>query len=99
MDFKNLEDILVRRQEIEEELLELLRATKSDFGLEDIKEIIYNEEDQDDLTEVVAMFDDGNIENLSNVLETVNDAWNYFPHKILGGVSPAEMILEHQQKH
>lgn len=44
---------------------------------------------------VVAMFDcDGDASELSNVLELVTDAWNYFPHKVLGGISPAEMILK-----
>ena len=31
------------------------------------------------------------------VLEIVNEAWNYFPHKILNGLSPAEKVLEYQQ--
>jgi len=35
---------------------------------------------------------------LSNVLEMVTDAWNYFPHKVLSGISPAEKILEYKQK-
>ncbi len=35
---------------------------------------------------------------LSNVLELVTDAWNYFPHKALGGISPAEKLLEYQEK-
>ena len=41
--------ILERRKEIEQELLEMLKETESDFTLEDIKEIIYNEEDNDDM--------------------------------------------------
>jgi predicted house-cleaning noncanonical NTP pyrophosphatase (MazG superfamily) len=96
---ENLEQILIRRKEIEEELLEMLEESGSDFDLGDIKEIIYNEESQDDLTEIVAMFDNGqNLDEMNTILETINDAWNYFPHKLLGGLSPAEKILEYQRK-
>lgn len=87
--------ILQRRKEIEQELVELLEETGSDFGLDDIKDIIYNEDDQDSLTDIIAMLDNGlGLVELENVLETVNDAWNYFPHKILGGLSPMEKRLE-----
>jgi hypothetical protein len=51
------------------------------------------------MIKVVAMFDrGGDASELENVLELVTDAWNYFPHKVLGGISPAEMILKYQQK-
>lgn len=36
---------------------------------------------------------------LNSILETVNDAWNYFPRKILNGFSPEEKLLEcHKQQ-
>ena len=67
--------------------------------MDDVKEVIYNEEDQDDLTKAISMFDTGKIfGELENILELTNDAWNYFPHKILKGLSPAEKILEYQNK-
>ncbi len=76
----------------------MLKETKSDFGLDDIKKIIYNEKGQDDLTDIIAMFDTGQgAAELQNVLELVNDAWNYFPHKVISGLSPAEKLLEYQQ--
>ena len=84
-------EILQRRKEIEQELVDLLEKTGSDFDLEDIKEIIYNENGQDSLTDIIAMFDNGqDVAELENVLELVNEAWNYFPHKILAGLSPVE---------
>jgi len=47
----------------------------------------------------VAMFDrGGDASELSHVLELVTDAWNYFPHKALGGISPAETLLKNQDK-
>ena len=100
MEIENKSQILQRRREIEKELLELLKETKSDLGLDNIKEIIYNEDGQDNLTDITAMFDTGQgATELQSVLELVNDAWNYFPHKVIGGLSPAEKLLEYHQQH
>jgi len=99
MKIETKEQILQRRKEIEQELLELLKETKSDFGLDDIKEIIYNEEGQDDLVQVMAMLDRGQgLAEMNEILEVINDAWNYFPHKILDGLSPAEKMLEYESE-
>lgn len=99
MKLPTRQQILKRRMEIEKELLELLKKTESDFGLEDIRDIIYNEDGQDSLTDIIAMFDTGQgALELENILETVNDAWNYFPHKSLDGLCPTEKLLEYQQK-
>ena len=99
MEIESKQQILKRRKEVEKELLEMLKETKSDFGLDDIKKIIYNEDGQDDLTQVISMFDTGQgAAELQNVLELVNDAWNYFPHKVIGGLSPAEKLLEHRER-
>lgn len=90
--------ILERRKEIEQELVDLLQDSGSDFGLNDVKEIIYNEDGQDSLTNIIAMFDTGQgASELENVLELANDAWNYFPHKALDGLSPVEKRLEYQK--
>ena len=99
MKIESKQQILERRREIEQELLDMLKETQSDFGLDDIKQIIYDEEDQDDLMKIVAMFDrGGDASELENILELANDAWNYFPHKALNGLSPAEMALKHQEQ-
>ena len=91
------QEILERRKEIEQELVDMLKEMRSDFTLDHVHDVIYNEEDNDDMMKVVAMFDrGGDASELSNVLELVSDAWNYFPHKGLGGISPAEKILEYQ---
>jgi hypothetical protein len=100
MKTESKQQILARRREVEKELLEMLKETKSDFGLDDIKEIIYNEDGQDSLIDIIAMFDAGQgAAELQNVLELVNDAWNYFPHKVIGGLSPAEKLLEYKEQH
>ncbi len=90
--------ILQRRKEIEQELVDMLKDSESDFSLDDVKDIIYNEDGQDSLTDIIAMFDNGlGLAELENVLELVNEAWNYFPHKTLNGLSPEEKLLEYQQ--
>ncbi|OGE98398.1 MAG: hypothetical protein A3J05_02380 [Candidatus Doudnabacteria bacterium RIFCSPLOWO2_02_FULL_48_13] len=99
MQIESKQQILERRKEIEQELTDMLKETKSDFTLDHVRDAIYNEEDNDDMMKVVAMFDrGGDASELSNVLELVTDAWNYFPHKVLGGISPAEKLLEHHNK-
>jgi hypothetical protein len=99
MQTESKQQILERREEIEQELVDMLEETESDFTLDHIRDVIFHEEDNDDMMKVVAMFDHGgDASELSNVLELVTDAWNYFPHKALGGISPAEKLLEYQNK-
>jgi len=91
---ENIKQILKRRKEIERELLELLEETESNFSLQNVKDTILYEEDSDDMQKVIAMFDrGGDISELENTLELVSDAWNYFPHKSLNGLSPMEKLL------
>jgi len=98
MEILSKQQVIERQKEIEQELLDFLKESESDFGLDDIKEVIYNEDGQDDLMDVIAMFDNGQgASELENIMDTINDAWNYFPHKILKGLSPAEMMLKSQQ--
>lgn len=99
MEIKSKQQILQRQKEIEQELTDMLQETGSEFELDDIKEIIYNEDGQDAMTDIIAMFDTGQgAVELQNIIETINDAWNYFPHKIIGGLSPAERILEYNNR-
>lgn len=87
---QNLQEIIEKRKEIERGLGDFLKETGSDFTLEDIRETIYGEEETDDFTDLIAMFDMGQgAEKLQTITELLSDAWNYFPHKILGGKSPA----------
>lgn len=98
MQPESKQQILERQKEIEQELVEMLKETESDFTLDHVRDAIFNEEESDDMMKVVAMFDrGGDASELENVLELVTDAWNYFPHKVLGGISPAETLLKHQK--
>jgi len=77
----------------------MLKEINSPFNVENNKDIIYHGEDSDDLMKIVSMFDrGGGAEELNKILEIVNDAWNYFPHKSLNGLCPMEKILEYQEK-
>ena len=99
MEPESKQQIIEKRKEIEQELVKMLKKTKSDFSLQDVKDAIFNEEDNDDMMKVIAMFDrGGDATELENILELTNDAWNYFPHKVIGGISPAEKILEYQKR-
>ncbi|MBU1038980.1 hypothetical protein KKC17_01970 [Patescibacteria group bacterium] len=99
MEIESKHQILERRKEIEQDLVEMLKETESDFTLDHVRDAIFHEEDNDDMMKVVAMFDrGGDATELENVLELVTDAWNYFPHKVLGGISPTEKLLEHHNK-
>src|SRR3989338_641994 len=96
MEIENKEQILQKRKEFEQELVDMLKKTESDFTLDHVRDAIFHEEDNDDMMKVVSMFDRGvDASELSNVLKLVTDAWNYFPHKVLGGISPTEKLLEH----
>ena len=99
METESKQQILERRKEIEQELVDMLKETESDFTLDHVRDVIFHEEDNDNMMKVVTMFDrGGDASELSDVLELVTDAWNYFPHKVLGGISPAEKLLEYQNK-
>lgn len=89
-----------KREEIEDEICELLYQAKSDFELEDVRRVIYEEEETDDMQKVISMFDTGEkgAPQLDTILETVTDAWNHFPHRVLDGLSPAEISLEHKNR-
>lgn len=90
-------EILLKREEIEKELSSILKEIKSDFTLGNIQNIIYNETETDDLHDIIRMFDAGSPYELENIMDIVNNAWNYFPHKILDGLCPAEVLGQNQK--
>ena len=88
--------ITKKRKEIEQELLNLINKYKIKLNIREIKETIYDEEGQEDFNKIIKLFSNvGSLTELNNILKTLNDVWNYFPHKSLGGLSPHEKLLEH----
>ena len=53
MEPESKQQILEQRKEIEQELVKMLKKTKSDFSLQDVKDAIFNEEETDDMMKVV----------------------------------------------
>jgi hypothetical protein len=93
MNSESKQQILEHRKELEQEIVVMLKKTNSDFSLQDVKDAIFHEEETDDMMKVVAMFDrGGDASELSTILELVTEAWNYFPHHSLGGLSPADEL-------
>lgn len=85
-------EVLEKRREIEKEIAAKLKKIKSKFFLEDVLDAVYYEEDCDDLMKIVSMFDrGGDISEMQDILDLVTEAWNYFPHESLGGLSPVEV--------
>lgn len=96
MEHESLQDTLSRRKELEQEIVEMLKTTEREFTLQHVKDAIFHEEETDDKMKIVAMFDrGGDASELDSILELVSDAWNYFPHRILGGISPAERVYNY----
>lgn len=93
------ESILKKRKQIEDDLLVLIKKLNIKLKLDDIKKIIYFEKDHKELDKIILEFDNGqDFEKIKNTLDLINNAWNYFPHKSLDGLSPAEKVLEHKNK-
>ena len=95
---KNLtkESILKKRKKVEKDVLNLLKKSKSSLTLDDIKKAIYNEKDYSELKQIMAKFDqEQDLKEINEVLNIINDAWNYFPHKNLNDLCPMEKLLKH----
>jgi hypothetical protein len=91
----SIEDI---RKEIESEVIEIINYYQIDTTFEEIKEMVFNEEGQEDFNKLIELFmskiNSGNLDEINEVLKFVNAVWNYFPHKSLKGLSPIEKIKE-----
>lgn len=94
---KSKKEIAQKRNDIEKQLNKIISLLELNITFDEIKEIIYNEQDQGVLHEIIGKFDTGqDIDELNKILAVVNEAWNYFPHKLLDGLSPVEKILENK---
>jgi len=84
MKKESIENIYKKREKIESNLLALIKESNVKITLDSIKKIIYNEKNHS--------------KEIEKILQLINDAWNYFPHKCLKGLSPAEMVLKYSKK-
>lgn len=89
-------DILKKRKEIEKQLAFIVNKYKPKLSVNEIIDVIYEEQKHENLNEVIRLF--GKVETLvelNNILNIIKNAWNFFPHKSLGGLSPHEKRLEY----
>lgn len=88
-----IEDI---RKRIESQVREIINYYRVDTTFEEIKEIVFNEDGQEDFNKLIELFvskiNSGNLDEINEVLKFVNAVWNYFPHKSLRGLAPVEKI-------
>ena len=99
MKIESKQKILKHRKEIKEELVNMIKKTKSDFSLQDVLNTIYYEEDNEDMMKIISMFyHGGGTSKLHNIVELVNKAWIHFPHRVLNGLSLSEELLKYKSK-
>jgi len=83
-----------KRQEIKKRLLVLIKKTEANISLEEIENIIYEEEGSKSFGEILERFGTKKGEFcLEEIMRAIQDAWNYFPHRSIGGISPMEHSL------
>jgi hypothetical protein len=86
----------------EERLLHLLQGAKSHKTLDDVSNLIFEGEATDFrlyLTAMLATFNCTDLDDLDEtVLQVIQDAWNYFPHRCLNGRCPAEIMMQNTRK-
>ncbi len=60
---------------------------------------IYKEGQASDTAVHITFFDESSMPIGGHlVVELIDDPWNYFPYKVIGGLSPAEKLLEYNEQ-
>ena len=91
-------NVAVRRHRArtEKKLTRLLTAAGSSATLDDIKSIIFEEDGDTPFIAYVMQLGElfGDEADDDAVIPAIQDAWNYFPHRRLGGSCPASRMLQ-----
>jgi hypothetical protein len=94
--------ITMQRALVAERITQLLRAANSSVTLEDVTHMIFEAQTADIAGYVSAMMTALNCSELDNLedaaLATIQDAWNYFPHRAFNDRSPAEILMHYGPK-
>lgn len=67
--------------------------------VDDIKDIIWNAQKSSGSSQLFSMLAPyaKDQETVQEIMRLMQDAWNYFPHRVLGGKSPADLVEEYQK--
>ena len=93
----NIERIVEYRTLISARILYLLISFDSEATVEDMKQLIFEHDGRTHPSEffvgLIELFraDEADVDSL---LPVIQDAWNYFPHRSLGGRCPAEVMVD-----
>lgn len=84
------------KSQVESKIEELIKELnlQDEISLDRVKEIIYNEKDGNkECNYLISIFASKvtDINKANEAAQIVSDAWNTFPHKSLGGLSPQEV--------
>lgn len=91
------ESLEQEKTRIKNALIKQLSKTNSKSTLEEILAIIYNARGRavaDTTLRIASMLSDSSAIPAQRIIDLVTDAWNHFPHKSLGDLSPAEKAQE-----
>ncbi len=85
------------KNQVESKIEELIKELNLgiEISLEDVKEIILNEKDGNkEFNYLISVFvsKEPDINKANEIAKIVSEAWNTFPHKSIGGLSPEEVM-------
>ncbi len=91
----------VTMQDVEKRLAKLLKklTLPEPITVTDIKDSIWNAQKSGGSFELLSMLIPyaKDHETVQEVTQVAQDAWNYFPHRMLGGKSPNDLVKEYQE--
>lgn len=88
-------EIEQKRSDIEQRLKIFLHQAGSPFQVADVAALINNEQTARDFGAMIQILSNSIPPIMfEEFVSLISDAWNYFPHQCLGGLSPAQKVLE-----
>lgn|GEM_PF-915301 len=88
-------------QLVEEKLESLLQklSLSKPITVADIRDIIWNAQKSSNSSQLFSLLAPHakDQETIQEIMKIIQDAWNYFPHRTLGGKSPNDLVMEHHQ--
>jgi hypothetical protein len=93
----NIDRIVEYRKVLSARILYLLVSFDSEATVEEIKRLILEHDGtthpSECFADLIDLFRAGK-DDLDSLLPVIQDAWNYFPHRSLGGRCPAEVMVD-----